>query len=102
VLCAYQIADLAVRKERDYEGVALGWVTRDISPSLDANAFMLKSASLHMEMVFSKILNGNNFESQGNILEDVAALVVQGRVRTIATTRLQGRTAETKSRPRAR
>jgi NADPH2:quinone reductase len=35
-------------------------------------------------MVFSKILNGGDFESQGSILEDVAVLVVAGRVRAIA------------------
>jgi hypothetical protein len=35
-------------------------------------------------MVFSKILIGGDFESQGSILEDVAALVVAGRVRAIA------------------
>jgi len=67
----------------------------DLSPSLDANTLMLKSASLHMEMVFSKILNGGDVKSQGSILEDVAALVMAGRVRTIANTRLEGLTGET-------
>ena len=54
----------------------LGWIAKllrpfghlsvvDLSPSIDANALMLKSASLHMEMVFSKILNGRDFKSQG-------------------------------------
>src|ERR1700692_1143451 len=67
----------------------LGWIATllrpfghlsvvDLSPSIDANALMLKSASLHMEMVFSRILNGRDFKSQGGILEDVAALVVAG------------------------
>ena len=84
----------------------LGWIANllrpfghlsvvDLSLSIDANALMLKSASLHMEMVFSKILNGGDFKSQGSILEDVAALVVAGRVRAIATTRLEGLTGET-------
>ncbi len=67
----------------------------DLSPSLDANALMPKSASLHMEMVFSKILNGTDFKSQGSILEDVAALIVERRVRAITTTRLEGLTAKT-------
>jgi zinc-binding alcohol dehydrogenase family protein len=67
----------------------------DLSPSLDASALMLKSASLHMEMVFSKILNGTDFKSQGSILEDVTALIVEGRLRAITTTRLEGLTAET-------
>jgi NADPH:quinone reductase len=84
----------------------LGWIANllrpfghlsvvDLSLSIDANALMLKSASLHMEMVFSKILNGGDFKSQGRILEDVAALVVAGRVRAIANTRLKGLTGET-------
>ena len=84
----------------------LGWIANllrpfghlsvvDLSLSIDANALMLKSASLHMEMVFSKILNGRDFKSQGGILEDVAALVVTGRVRAIANTRLDGLTGET-------
>ena len=84
----------------------LGWIANllrpfghlsvvDLSLSIDANALMLKSASLHMEMVFSKILNGRDFKSQGGILEDVAALVVAGRVRAIANTRLDGLTGET-------
>ena len=83
----------------------LGWIANllrpfghlsvvDLSLSIDANALMLKSASLHMEMVFSKILNGRDFKSQGGILEDVAALVVAGRVRAIANTRLDGLTGE--------
>jgi len=85
---------------------SLGWIAKvlrpfghlsvvDLSPSLDANTLMLKSASLHMEMVFSKILNGGDFKSQGSILEDVAALVVAGRVRAIANSRLEGLTGET-------
>jgi zinc-binding alcohol dehydrogenase family protein len=84
----------------------LGWIANllrpfghlsvvDLSLSIDANALMLKSASLHMEMVFSKILNGRDFKSQGGILEDVAALVAAGRVRAIANTRLDGLTGET-------
>jgi NADPH2:quinone reductase len=84
----------------------LGWIAKilrpfghlsvvDLSPSLDANALMLKSASLHMEMVFSKILNGTDLGSQGSILKDVTALIVEGRVRAITTTRLEGLTAGT-------
>jgi NADPH2:quinone reductase len=67
----------------------------DMSPSLNANALMLKSASLHTEMVFSKILHGYDVESQGRILADVAALAAEGRIRPIATTRLSGPTPET-------
>ena len=66
-----------------------------MSPSLNANALMLKSASLHTEMVFSKVLYGYDVESQGRTLEAVAALVAEGRIRPIATTRLTGLTPET-------
>jgi len=62
----------------------------DFSPSLDANALMLKSLSLHLEMVFSRILHGSDVHRQGNILETIAALVVDGRIRPITTTRLNG------------
>ena len=67
----------------------------DMSPSLNANALMLRSASLHTEMVFSKVLHGYDVESQGRTLETVAALVAEGRIRPIATTRLTGLTPET-------
>jgi NADPH:quinone reductase len=62
----------------------------DFSPSLDANALMLKSLSLHLEMVFSRILDGTEVHRQGSILEEIADLVVAGRVRPITTTRLNG------------
>ena len=67
----------------------------DMSPSLNAKALMLKSASLHTEMVFSKVLHGYDLESQGRTLEAVAALVAEGRIRPIATTQLRGLTPET-------
>jgi NADPH2:quinone reductase len=62
----------------------------DFSPSLDANALMPKSLSLHLEMVFSRILHGTDVHRQGSILEEIAALVVEGRIRPITTTRLNG------------
>ena len=84
----------------------LGWIAKvlrpfghlsviDMSPSLNANALMLKSASLHTEMVFSKVLHGYDVVSQGRTLEAVAALVAEGRIRPIATTRLTELTPET-------
>jgi NADPH:quinone reductase-like Zn-dependent oxidoreductase len=62
----------------------------DFSPSLDANALMPKSLSLDLEMVFSRILHGTDVHRQGSILEEIAALVVEGRIRPITTTRLNG------------
>jgi NADPH:quinone reductase-like Zn-dependent oxidoreductase len=56
---------------------------------------MLKSASLRTKMVFSKILHGYAVESQGHTLEAFAALIAEGRIRPIATTRLSGLTPET-------
>jgi zinc-binding alcohol dehydrogenase family protein len=67
----------------------------DVSPVLDANILMIKSASLHMEMVFSRILHGSDLHRQGSILDAVAGLVVKGRMRPIAVTRLAGLTSET-------
>ncbi len=67
----------------------------DMSPSLDANALMLKSASLHIEMVFSRILHGANIQAQGEILKVVSDLVADGRMTPIATTLLDGLTPET-------
>jgi D-arabinose 1-dehydrogenase-like Zn-dependent alcohol dehydrogenase len=49
----------------------------DMSPSLSANALMLKSASLRTKMVFSKILHGYAVESQGHTLEAFAALIAE-------------------------
>jgi NADPH2:quinone reductase len=79
----------------------LGWITKvlrpfghlsvvDFSPSLDANVLMLKSLSLHLEMVFSRILHGTDVHRQGSILEEIGALVAEGRIRPITTTRLNG------------
>lgn len=67
----------------------------DGGPSLDVSPLMMKAASLHMEMVFSRIIHSSAPERQGRILEVVSALVAEGRIRPIATTRLNGLTAET-------
>lgn len=66
----------------------------DVGPSLDVSPLVLKAASLHTEMVFSRIIHGSEPERQGRILEMVAALVVEGGVKPIATTLLNGLTAE--------
>jgi NADPH:quinone reductase len=41
----------------------------DFSPSLDANALILKSLSLHLEMVFSRILHGTDVHRQAVFLK---------------------------------
>ena len=105
-LTAAQISnvDLVLSTAKTSEN--LGWITKvlrpfghlsvvDMSPSLDANALMLKSASLHMEMVFSKVLHGYEVESQGDIAQEIANLASEGRIHPIATTILQGLNPET-------
>jgi NADPH2:quinone reductase len=87
-------------------GEQIGWIARalrpfghlsvvDAGPSLDVSPLMMKAASIHLEMVFSRIMYGSTPEKQGNILETVASLVDQGLVVPIATTRLKGLLAET-------
>ena len=83
----------------------LGWIAgilrpfghiafTDLTPSLDLGPLSGKAPSLHVEMVFSRIVNGSHPERQGQTLEKVAALVTEGRVRPILTKRLDGLTAE--------
>ncbi len=87
-------------------GGNIGWIAKvlrpfghlsvvDVGPSPDVTPLILKSASLHTEMVFSRIIHGSAPHIQGGILETVAALVVEGRVRPIATTLLNGLMAGT-------
>ena len=84
----------------------LGWIVQvlrpfghlcivDAAPTLDANLLMMKSLSLHLEMVFSKILYGQELQNQASILEEVARLVVEEKVHSITTMQLDGLTAET-------
>jgi NADPH2:quinone reductase len=84
----------------------LGWIAKvlrpfghlsvvDFSPSLDPSALVVKSLSLHLEMVFSRILHGTDVHRQGSILEEIGALVVEGRIRPITTTRLNRLSRET-------
>jgi zinc-binding alcohol dehydrogenase family protein len=67
----------------------------DMTPSIDTSVLMAKSASVHLEMVFSKILYGRDFRSQGSILEAITALVSEGKVKPIVTARLEGLTPQT-------
>ncbi len=84
----------------------IGWIAKvlrpfghlsvvDGGPSLDVSPLMMKAASVHIEMVFSRIINGSAPEKQGIILETVAALVNEDRVLPITTTRLDGLSAAT-------
>ena len=67
----------------------------DMAASLDVSPLGMKSASLHTEMVLSRVLHGSDVGRQGQILETVAAFIVEGRLRPIATTRLEELTVET-------
>ncbi len=84
----------------------LGWIGKvlrpfghlcvvDVASPLDASVLLQKSASLHMEMVFSRTLHRVNIQAQGEILNAVSSLVADGRLTPIATTRLVGLTPET-------
>lgn len=84
----------------------IGWIARVLRPfghlsvvdagaSLDVSALMMKAASIHLEMVFSRIMNSSTPEKQGNILETVSSLVDQGLVVPIATTQLKGLSSKT-------
>jgi NADPH:quinone reductase len=53
------------------------------------------SIFLVAEMVFSRIMYRSAPHKQGNILEVVAALIAEGRMKPIATARLDGLSAET-------
>ena len=59
---------------------------------IDLSPLAGKSISLHMEMVFSRILNDHNIHRQGAILQAVAASIAQGQIRPITTTQLDGLT----------
>ncbi|MEI9942237.1 MAG: zinc-binding dehydrogenase [Pseudomonadota bacterium] len=67
----------------------------DGAPTLDASVLVPKAASLHTEMIFSRLLNDCAPEKHAAILDKVLALFVEGRLRPIATKQLEGLTAET-------
>ncbi len=96
--------DLVLSTAKTAEKV--GWIAKVLRPfghlsvvdggaSLDVSPLVLKAASLHTEMVFSRIMNGSSPEKQGAILEAVASLVGERRLHPIVTTRLEGLSAET-------
>jgi len=66
----------------------------DLNGPLDLGPLVAKSVSLHTETVFSKITAGGDVASQGEILAQLAADVVVGRLRPIATTVLRGLSVE--------
>ena len=66
----------------------------DSGAPLDMNPFVMKAASLHTEMVFSRIMNGSAPEKQGVILENVSRLVGEGGLQPIVSTRLDGLSVE--------
>jgi NADPH2:quinone reductase len=84
----------------------MGWIAKvlrpfghvsvvDLAAGLDVSPLAAKSASLHTEMIFSRVTHGSDLSTQGHVLDTVAALVVEGRVRPIATKQLDGLTAKT-------
>ncbi len=87
----------------------VGWIAKVLRPfghlsivdfpsSLDLGSIGMKSISLHTEMVFTRILHGSSPHLQGAILGSVANFVSEGKIRPIATTRLDGLTTATMKR----
>lgn len=79
----------------------IGWIAQllrphghlaaiDIARPLDLGPLVLKSVSIHTEMVFSKVLSGGDPASQGRILHELAEHAAAGHLRPIATTQLEG------------
>lgn len=95
--------DMIVSTARTTEN--LGWIVRVLRPfghlavvdgtGLDASPLVGKSISLHTELVFSRVVNDAAPQRQAAILDTVTGHLVEGRVRPIATTHLQGLTAQT-------
>ncbi|AWB91913.1 zinc-binding dehydrogenase [Aeromicrobium chenweiae] len=67
----------------------------DLDGPLDIGPLVMKSASIHAEMVFSQIVSGADPSNQGSILESVVAHVVAGQLRPVVTTQLDGLTPRT-------
>lgn len=67
----------------------------DIAPPFDASPIISKSISLHTEMVFARVINGFDPESQSAVLAEIAERAVSGELRTIVSTRLDGLTTQT-------
>ena len=67
----------------------------DGGPGLDVSPLMMKAASFHLEMVFSRIMHNSGPERQGRILDAIASLVVEGQIKPIMTKKLEGLTAAT-------
>ncbi|WP_371409870.1 zinc-binding dehydrogenase [Micromonospora zamorensis] len=63
--------------------------TTDLTGTTDIEPLIQKSVSLHVEMVFSRVIAGHDLHRQGQILADLA-----GHVRPIVTTHLHGLTVD--------
>ena len=105
-LKAADIADVDMVLSTAATADNIGWIAKLLRPFghlsvVDGVArhrrspLMAKSASLHTEMIFARLLHGYTRESYGAILEAVAVFVAEGRIRPIATTCLDGLTPET-------
>ncbi len=69
----------------------------DVVPPLDISPFGplgVKAPSVHMEMMFSRIVTGSHPERQGLFLDKVAEHVAEGLLRPIVTTQIDGLTSE--------
>ena len=86
----------------------LGWIANvvrpyghiaftDVVPPLDISPFGplgVKAPSLHMQMMFSRIVTGSQPELQGQFLEKLGKYLGEGTMKPIATKQLNGLTVE--------
>ena len=86
----------------------LGWIANvvrpyghiaftDVVPPLDISPFGplgVKAPSLHMQMMFSRIVTGSHPELQGQFLEKLGKYLGDGTMKPIATKQLNGLTVE--------
>ena len=66
----------------------------DDADGLDLSVFKSKSVSLHWELMFTKSRFDHRVASQGQILDEVKALIESGKMRTTANRVLNGLTVE--------
>ncbi len=66
----------------------------DVHHSLDIRGLMPLSASIHLETVFTRIIQNEQPALQGTILNELAALVEDGKIKSTLTETFTGLTAE--------
>jgi NADPH2:quinone reductase len=108
-----KIADVDMVLSTAKSAENIGWISHVLRPfghlssvdgagGLDASTLMAKSYSLHMEMVFSRLMHSYAPEAQSAILDAVSSYVGDGKLRPIATTKLTGLNPQTMRKAHAK